>query len=253
MTEKPFTELPVLQACGLHKSFPNPVGSEHATILSDVSLTVHPGTFIAIVGPSGSGKSTLLHCAGGLENVDHGEVVVAGTVISHLSYERRAALRRDHIGFVFQEHNLVDSLNVRDNVRLPSKLRARPGNQASAEEALVQVGLSHRAGHRPHQLSGGEQQRVAIARIMANKTDIVFADEPTGSLDLSASATVLHWLRSIASEGTAVVMVTHDVHAAALADHVYVMGAGRFRFDLPGGSAERISEKLLHTKEYLNC
>lgn len=253
MTENSRDGLPALQVHGLQKSFPSPGSEETVTILSDVSMTVHSGTFIAIVGPSGSGKSTLLHCAGGLEDTDAGEVVIAGSEISKLSYERRAVLRRAHIGFVFQEHNLVDSLTARDNVRLPSLLRRQPMGRTKADENLDEVGLSHRKSHRPHQLSGGEQQRTAIARVMANHTEIVFADEPTGSLDLSASAKVLHWLRRTASEGAAVVMVTHDVHAAARADHVYVMESGRFRFDLPGGSPERISECLLQITERPRC
>ena len=244
--------LPTLQVNGIHMSFPVPSGSGHVAVLSDVSLVVPPATFTAIVGPSGSGKSTLLHCAAGLDVPDRGQVLVSGDDITRLNRAERAAYRRKHIGFIFQEYNLI-RLTVRDNVLLPSRLRGEQPSSARATEALDQLGLAHRAAHRPHQLSGGEQQRAAIARALVSKPRLVFADEPTGALDVSASATVLHRLRALPTGGPSVVMVTHDPQAAAIADQVLVMGSGQIRTTLPGGDSEHIAEAVLSVQQELAC
>lgn len=253
MYEHRAVDAQALEVRGMHKSFPEPDGRGRVTVLSDVSLAVSQSAFVAIVGPSGSGKSTLLHCAAGLETPDSGQVLVAGTDVTRFSHAHRAAYRREHVGVVFQEHNLIGSLTVRDNILLPSRLRGHRLPRFVADQALAHIGLAHRARHRPHQLSGGEQQRVAIARVLVSKPSIVFADEPTGALDVSASSTVLRWLRAICAGGSSVVMVTHDPQAAAIADHVFVMGSGEIRTSLPGGHPERIAEAIVAAQQELAC
>lgn len=242
-----------LEVRGVTKSFPQPDGSGRATVLADVSLAVSRSAFVAIVGPSGSGKSTLLHCTAGLEVPDSGQILIAGTDITRLSRAHRAEHRREHVGVIFQEYNLIGSLTVRDNILLPSRLRGQRLSSSDADEALAHIGLAHRAGHRPHQLSGGEQQRVAVARVLVSKPSVVFADEPTGALDVSASSTVLRWLRAIPADGSSVVMVTHDPQAAAIADQVLVMGSGQIKTSLPGGDSERIAEAILATQQGPAC
>ena len=185
------------------------------TALDHVDADLPEGSFTAVVGASGSGKSTLLHCMAGLDEPTDGQVTMLGTVTSGMRPAERARFRARHVGFVFQEYNLIASLSAADNVSMPTRLAGRPLNSAQTREALDAVGLAHRAGLKPHQLSGGERQRVAIARVMASRPRIVFADEPTGALDLDSAALVLDWLRRLTEQGTTVVMVTHDVEAAA--------------------------------------
>ena len=196
------------------------------TALDHVDADLPEGSFTAVVGASGSGKSTLLHCMAGLDEPTDGQVTMLGALTSGMRAAERARFRARHVGFVFQEYNLIASLSAADNVSMPSRLAGRPLNGAQTREALDAVGLAHRAGLKPHQLSGGERQRVAIARVMASRPRIVFADEPTGALDLDSAALVLDWLRRLTEQGTTVVMVTHDVEAAARADAVAVMSQG---------------------------
>ena len=196
------------------------------TALDHVDADLPEGSFTAVVGASGSGKSTLLHCMAGLDEPTSGQVTMLGALTSGMRAAERARFRARHVGFVFQEYNLIASLSAADNVSMPTRLAGRPLNSAQTREALDAVGLAHRAGLKPHQLSGGERQRVAIARVMASRPRIVFADEPTGALDLDSAALVLDWLRRLTEQGTTVVMVTHDVEAAARADAVAVMSQG---------------------------
>jgi len=196
------------------------------TALDHVDADLPEGSFTAVVGASGSGKSTLLHCMAGLDEPTDGQVTMLGTVTSGMRPAERARFRARHVGFVFQEYNLIASLSAADNVSMPSRLAGRPLSDTQTRAALDAVGLAHRTGLKPHQLSGGERQRVAIARVMASRPRIVFADEPTGALDLSSAALVLDWLRRLTEQGTTVVMVTHDVEAAAKADAVAVMSQG---------------------------
>ena len=195
--------------------------------LDHVDADLPAGCFTAIVGASGSGKSTLLHCMAGLDQPTSGQVSMLGTVTSDLKPAARARFRASNVGFVFQEYNLIASLTAAENVSMPSRLAGKPLPTGQIQDALEAVGLGHRTGLKPHQLSGGERQRVAIARVMASQPKIVFADEPTGALDIDATRIVLDWLRQLTQQGTTVVMVTHDVEAAAIADNVAVMSQGR--------------------------
>lgn len=217
----------LLEAQGIVKTFPAPErGLDAIKVLKGVSLKVSPGEMISIVGPSGSGKSTLLYCLAGLEPFDDGKVHLMGKDLASLSRRKLAALRRDYIGFVFQSFNLIPSLSARENIALPARLAKKYIDATVIDEALAQVGLSERAKNRPAQLSGGEQQRVAIARVLAMQPNLIFADEPTGSLDTTTSAIILELLRETAKEDRGVVMVTHDLEAAAMADRVLVLRDG---------------------------
>jgi putative ABC transport system ATP-binding protein len=203
-------------------------GAQRVVALDGVTVAFTPGTFTAVMGPSGSGKSTLLHCAAGLDRPTEGSVSVGGTVLDALDENDRTKLRRERIGFVFQAYNLVSSLTAAQNVALPLRLAGRRPTPSEIAEALDAVGLAGRAGHRPSQLSGGEQQRVAIARALVTRPAVVFADEPTGALDSVASRRVLELLRSLVDQhGLTVVLVTHDPVAAAFADRVVFLADGR--------------------------
>jgi putative ABC transport system ATP-binding protein len=203
-------------------------GHQAITALDDVSIGFPRGSFTAMMGPSGSGKSTLLHCAAGLDRPTSGKIVVAGVDLGELSERDRTALRRDHIGFVFQSFNLVASLTAAQNVELPSRFAGRRPASADVVAALAEVGLADRAEHRPSELSGGQQQRVALARALISRPDVLFADEPTGSLDTTTSRDVLRLLRGIVDRHSqTVIMVTHDPVAASYADRVVFLKDGR--------------------------
>ncbi|MET0423169.1 MAG: ABC transporter ATP-binding protein [Actinoplanes sp.] len=216
----------VVEAKNITKTFPAGRGEAPAPVLRGITLQVTAGEFVAIVGPSGSGKSTLLYCLSGLEKVSSGDVLVLGHPMSRLSPAAQATIRRDHIGFVFQSYNLIRSLTARENVALPARLARRGVGARDVDQALEQVSLSDRASYRPAMLSGGQQQRVAIARVLAMRPDVVFADEPTGALDTHAGDQILSLLAGIARTGGSVVMVTHDLQAAARADRVVVLRDG---------------------------
>ena len=225
-------------------------GARQVTALDGVSAAFGQATFTAVMGPSGSGKSTLLHCAAGLDRPAAGLVTIGGTELSGLSEDARTRLRRDLVGFVFQAYNLVSSLTAEENVGLPQRLAGRRPDQAAVASALDAVGLAGRARHRPSELSGGEQQRVAVARAMAGRPAVIFADEPTGALDSAASRQVLDLLRALVDEhGRTVVLVTHDPVAAAYADRVLILADGRIVDELPGTTAERIAARTAMAEE----
>ncbi|MEE8188843.1 MAG: ABC transporter ATP-binding protein [Kiloniellales bacterium] len=196
-------------------------GGKELNVLHDVSLELRPGELIALVGPSGSGKSTLLHIAGLLEQADSGEVVIGGQATSALDDNARTALRRETVGFVYQYHHLLPEFSALENVVLPQMIAGRPRGEARAraEELLATVGLSERAEHRPARLSGGEQQRVAIARGLANGPAILFADEPTGNLDPHTADDVFAMLLELVrGAGLAALIGTHNMDLAARMD-----------------------------------
>lgn len=219
----PTSITPRLCARGLTKSYAVP-RAPAVPVLRGVDVDLEPGEMLSIVGPSGSGKSTLLYCLAGLERPDGGEISLDGTRIDRASHRRLAMLRRDRIGFVFQSYNLIPSLSARENVALPARLARRGTPDVAA--ALDAVGLSEHGSKLPGQLSGGQQQRVAIARVLATRPDVVFADEPTGSLDTVTGARVLDLLRAHATGERSVVLVTHDLDAAAKADRTLVLRDG---------------------------
>ena len=224
---------PLIHVRDLHKAFPATARKgPRVPVLRGVSLDVYPGEMVCIVGPSGSGKSTLLYCMSGLEPYDSGSVNLLGKELEKLGSGSLSVLRRAHVAFVFQSYNLIPSLTARENLALPALLSRRKVRRTDIDRALVEVGLNDRGGHRPAQLSGGQQQRVAIARALAQRSDIVFADEPTGSLDTATGADVLRLLRASTGEGRSVVVVTHDLEAAALADRVLVLRDGLIHREL---------------------
>lgn len=212
-------------------------GARAVTALDDVTVAFPRGSFTAVMGPSGSGKSTLLHCAAGLDRVSGGTVVIDGTELGTLDETRLTLLRRERLGFVFQSFNLVSALTAEQNVALPLRLAGRRPDRAELIAALGEVGLGHRGGHRPSELSGGEQQRLAIARALITRPAVLFADEPTGALDTRTSHEVLALLRGIVDRHRqTVIMVTHDPTAAGYADRVLLLADGRIVEELHGRS-----------------
>jgi putative ABC transport system ATP-binding protein len=227
------------RAVGVTKRYGS--GENVVTALDHISVDIPRTTFTAVMGPSGSGKSTLMHCLAGLDTVSDGEVWIGDTVITGLSEKRLTRLRRDRVGFVFQAYNLLPALTAAANVTLPLDIAGREADRAWLDTVVATVGLSERLGHLPSELSGGQQQRVAVARALATRPELVFADEPTGNLDSRASAEVLDLLRrSVREFGQTVVMVTHDPVAASYADHVVFLADGHIVGDLPRPTPERV-------------
>jgi putative ABC transport system ATP-binding protein len=203
-------------------------GQASVTALDRVSLDIPAGSFTAVMGPSGSGKSTLMHCMAGLDAVTSGRLWIGETEISRLRERQLTRLRRDRIGFVFQAYNLLPVLSAEANITLPLDIAGRAADPGWLATVIETVGLGDRMKHRPNELSGGQQQRVAVARALAGRPDIVFADEPTGNLDSRAGAEVLGLLRrSVREFGQTVVMVTHDPGAASYADRVVFLADGQ--------------------------
>jgi putative ABC transport system ATP-binding protein len=194
------------------------LGGEEIRALDDVSLDIHAGEFISIIGPSGSGKSTLMQIVGCLDTPSKGTILLDGTMIQDASPRQLAAIRNRKIGFVFQFFNLLPKLTVLQNVELPMVYGGVPGRERRerAMRALQMVNLENRSKHRPSQLSGGQQQRVAIARALVNDPKIIFADEPTGNLDSHTGELILQLFRKLSTEGRTIILVTHDPEIAAL-------------------------------------
>jgi ABC-type lipoprotein export system ATPase subunit len=224
-----------LQAEGLIKS----VGEGRAArrLVNGVDLTVESDQIVAVLGRSGAGKSTLLHLLGGLDAPDRGHLTVAGELLTGRGSRAMARIRLRHIGFVFQQFQLIEELSGLENVLVPTRLPGAPGGGARrAVELVDELGLTPVAGHRPHELSGGEQQRFAIARALVNDPEVILADEPTGSLDASNGAMVLELLGGL--RGRAVVIVTHEPDAAAIADRVLSLEGGILRL-VPDAELQR--------------
>ncbi|UAK29728.1 ABC transporter ATP-binding protein [Nocardia asteroides] len=217
----------MLELSGVTKEYR--VGGQAVRALDDVGLRIEPGEFTSIIGPSGSGKSTLLHLLGALDSPDAGSIRFRGEEIGALDEEQQSAFRRHQVGFVFQFFNLLPTLSAWENVAIPKLLdgtglrRARP----RALELLDRVGLGQRAEHRPAELSGGQMQRVAVARALIMDPPLILADEPTGNLDSKTGAAILELLGEIAGSGSSVVMVTHDMGAVTYCDRVITLRDGR--------------------------
>jgi lipoprotein-releasing system ATP-binding protein len=219
---------PVLRLTGLRRIYTTKAGS--LEVVKGVDLSIMPGEIVALIGPSGSGKSSILHAAGLLEAVQGGRVELAGVDATDLNDAARTALRRAHLGFVYQFHHLLPEFSALDNVVLPQQIAGIPllDAQARAGALLDLMGLSERKTHQPGQLSGGEQQRVAIARALANKPALLIADEPTGNLDPNTSNFVFETFRNATrEEGTAALVATHNLDLAAKMDRVFRMEDGR--------------------------
>jgi putative ABC transport system ATP-binding protein len=201
--------------------------------LRGVDLDVQPGRLTAVMGPSGSGKSTLMHILAGLDEPDSGEVWIGDTEVTGLDDAGLTALRRDHIGFIFQFFNLLPMLTAEENILLPLEIAGRKPDPDWYRELIAKVGLGDRLGHRPSEMSGGQQQRVAVARALASRPTVMFADEPTGNLDSTTSGEILQLMRDLVDGfGQTTVMVTHDPHAAAIADRVLFLADGKIVRDL---------------------
>lgn len=216
----------ILNARNLSKVVPSAEGE--LAILDEVSLILDKGDSLAIIGTSGSGKSTLLGLLAGLDLPSSGEVTLAGHRLGELDEDHRARVRAEHVGFVFQSFQLLDSLNALENVMLPLELHGRRDAQTKASELLERVGLGARLHHYPRQLSGGEQQRVAVARAFAAEPEVLFADEPTGNLDSHTGANITELLFELNRErATTLVLVTHDERLAQRCQHLLRLEGGR--------------------------
>lgn len=216
-------------------------GDTQVRALDRVSLSVPHGKFVAVMGPSGSGKSTLMQTLAGLDAIDEGDIWLADTHINPLSDNDLTALRRDRVGFIFQAFNLLPMLTAKQNIVLPLTIAKKPVDQAWFNTVVNGLGLADRLGHKPGQLSGGQQQRVAIARALITRPAVIFADEPTGNLDSTASNSILTMLRqSVDHLGQTVIMVTHDPKAATFADEVVLLADGQIRQVLQKPSVDEL-------------
>ena len=222
-------------------------GSGNAAVraLDGVTVEVPAGHFTAVMGPSGSGKSTLMHCLAGLDALTSGQVFIGDVELSRLPDKELTLLRRERIGFVFQAFNLLPTLNALENITLPMALAGRAPDPAWLDRIIDIVGLRSRLTHRPSELSGGQQQRVAVARALASRPQIIFADEPTGNLDSRASAEILEFMRRAVHDlGQTIVMVTHDPVAAGYAGTALFLQDGRIVDTMPGPTPEKVLDRL---------
>jgi len=220
-------------------------GDTQVRALDGVSIGFGRGAFSAIMGPSGSGKSTLMHCMAGLDELTSGVTYVGEVDLTSLSERQLTELRRDRVGFVFQAYNLVPTLNAMENITLPLMLAGRKPDQGWIDGVINAVGLADRLKHRPTELSGGQQQRVAVARALASRPEIIFADEPTGNLDSTASAEILAFMQRATSElGQTIVMVTHDPVAAGFSSRVIFLADGHAVGELTDPTPQRILDEM---------
>ncbi|MEY3559451.1 MAG: hypothetical protein RL374_2157 [Actinomycetota bacterium] len=220
-------------------------GEDAVYALNDVSVEFYEGQFTAIMGPSGSGKSTLMHCIAGLDELTKGSAVIDGVDLSTMKDKALTQLRREKIGFVFQSFNLVPTLTANENIRLPLMLGNDKGDETWIQKVIDTVHLQDRLTHRPSELSGGQQQRVAVARALASKPRIIFADEPTGNLDSTTGAEILSFMRKAVDElGQTIVMVTHDPVAAAYADRIIFLADGTVVSEMTEPTAAKVLDLM---------
>ena len=243
MSSAPAQTTTALRAVDVVKSYGK--GETAVTALAGVSFEVPRGQFVAVMGPSGSGKSTLMHCLAGLDGIDSGDVQVGDVSLVGLGDKALTALRRDRVGFVFQQYNLLPTLTAEENIRLPLDIAGHQVDEAWFQEVVQAVGLGDRLRHRPQELSGGQQQRVACARALVSRPDVVFADEPTGNLDSRAGAEILAFLQHSARQfGQTVVMVTHDPNAASYAYRVVFLADGLLVDEMLDPTAEKVLDRM---------
>jgi putative ABC transport system ATP-binding protein len=220
-------------------------GDTQVVALDDVTIDFAAGEFTAIMGPSGSGKSTLMHCVAGLDSLSGGRVLIGDTDLTTLDDKRLTLLRREKIGFIFQSFNLVPTLTALENITLPLSLAGAKPDQAWLDTVVGTVSLADRLTHRPSELSGGQQQRVAVARALASKPSIIFADEPTGNLDSRSGSEILSFMRRAVRElGQTIVMVTHDPVAAAYASRVVFLADGRLVDEMRDPTPESVLDRM---------
>lgn len=220
-------------------------GETQVRALDGITVSFPAGQMTAIMGPSGSGKSTLMHCCAGLDTVTSGSIRLADVELKGLSDKQLTLLRRDRVGFIFQAFNLIPTLTAKENIELPLALAGRSADVDWLEQVVTTVGLSDRLTHRPSELSGGQQQRVAVARAMASKPDVIFADEPTGNLDSRTGAEILSFIReAVDTFGRSVIMVTHDPVAASYADSVRFLADGRIVDSMDAPTPASVLDRL---------
>ncbi|HEX6982707.1 MAG TPA: ABC transporter ATP-binding protein [Balneolaceae bacterium] len=222
--------MPILEAKNLTKTYAAENGNEALTVLQDTSISIEKGSIITVVGASGSGKSTLLHILGGLDHPDSGTVNWEGKAIYSMKQEDLAVFRNQRLGFVFQFHHLLPEFTAIENIMMPALIRGESQEKAKirANELLEDFGIPGRAGHRPTQLSGGEQQRVAMARALMNKPDLILADEPTGNLDEKNTDILLQQLFNLREkEGVSILLITHEKDIARRSDVIYELTKGK--------------------------
>jgi putative ABC transport system ATP-binding protein len=216
----------ILNVSGLSKVYKS--GSKELTVLDDITFDVSSGDTFSIVGPSGSGKTTLLGLCAGLDDANSGEVILCGTSLNSLGQDERALLRNEHVGFIFQDFQLLPTLTAIENVSIPLELQGAKDAVSKAKILLEKVGLGDRLSHYPSQLSGGEQQRVALARAFSTSPSILFADEPTGNLDEETGEKVIQLLFELNKEaGTTLIIVTHDMDLAERTQHILRLKGGK--------------------------
>lgn len=243
MSETTIVDVGAARAVDAVKSY----GTGEAMIkaLNGVTVSFPAHRFTAIMGPSGSGKSTLMQCVAGLDRLTSGEAYIGDTELSGLSKTDLTLLRRDRLGFIFQQYNLIPTLSSRENIVLPLTLAGRHADEAWFDEVVKTVGMGERLDNLPSQLSGGQQQRVAVARALVPRPDIVFADEPTGALDSATGIEILTFMRRAVDEsGQTIVMVTHDPHAASYADNVLFLADGQIIDEMPDPTTERVLDRM---------
>ena len=220
-------------------------GDSEVRALDDITVDFARGQFTAIMGPSGSGKSTLMHCLAGLDTLTSGKVFVDGTDLSELNDRALTVLRREQVGFIFQAYNLIPTLTALENITLPLDLGGVDVDEAWLNEVVTAVKLESRLTHRPSELSGGQQQRVAVARALASRPKIIFADEPTGNLDSRSGAEILTFMRHAVTDlGQTIVMVTHDPVAAAYADRVVFLADGKVVDEVNSPTSEQVLDRM---------
>jgi len=244
-TTEPQTPVANVAARAVHVTKTYGSGEAQVKALDDVSVDFAAGEFTAIMGPSGSGKSTLLHCIAGLDRATAGEVWLGPTDITRLKERKMTLIRRERIGFIFQAFNLLPTLNAKENIELPLRLAKQKPDRSWFDQVVSTVGLGNRLSHKPSELSGGQQQRVAVARALASRPEIIFADEPTGNLDSKSGGEVLKFMREAVDEHhQTIVMVTHDPVAASYADRVVFLSDGKVVNEMRDPSAGAILDYL---------
>ncbi|GAA2525637.1 ABC transporter ATP-binding protein [Pilimelia columellifera] len=231
------------RAEGLWKQYGE--GDAAVVALAGVDVELKRSEFTAIMGPSGSGKSTLMHCLAGLDTVTRGHAFIGDTQVTGLGDAGLTKLRRERIGFIFQQFNLLPTLTAEENILLPLTIAGRKPDREWLNTVIDTIGLRDRLSHRPTELSGGQQQRVACARALVGRPEVIFADEPTGNLDSTSGAEVLHFLRSAVDDhAQTIVMVTHDPNAASYADRVIFLKDGQITAELAKPTADAVLDQL---------